>query len=68
MQEIAKESAKAAAVGILSEFGSQQIESVFKIANEADSVARKLMKDYTGTEGLFLKTFFDELLIAVTEF
>ncbi|MBR5527817.1 MAG: hypothetical protein IKV97_02350 [Clostridia bacterium] len=65
MQEIAKESAKAAAFGLFSELSSKYIGHAIKMADEAGSAARELMKNYTATDGEFLKAFFDELLMAL---
>ena len=67
VQEIAKESAKAAASGLFSELGSQYIGHAADLAGKMDSVARKLIKNYTSTDGEFLTAFFDELLMALDQ-
>lgn len=61
----AQSAACAAAAGLLSGSNSAYLEHTTKIANEANSVARQLMK-YDKTFGDVLELFFGAMVAALT--
>ena len=64
---ILRETARVTAIELVSELGSQHMGYTIALANEADSVARKLMGNYTDTDGWFLRTFYEELFMALEQ-
>ena len=65
LEEIAKSSAEAAALGVLEGISSAYIESAINLANEANSAAKTLMK-YDEKFGKCLELFFNSLITVLT--
>lgn len=66
IEKIAQEAAQSAVSGIVSGAGSVSLDYMLDIAKEADSAARELMK-YDEKFGKALKTFFERIIIAISE-